>query len=218
MLKALLIVSLSALIVGSAARASAQTSAPATNAPAAPTPTTQPDGAATASAAGGPTTAGTPGNAGNLDNAVTLFGTLNYAYSGSGTGLGIAARYQKRLADRVAIRNHPTIHDDIGIEVGPGYSHYSFSVLNYDLSYNEYSVFVGVVWNFWFNDRFAVYPKAEIGYRFGSFSGNNAFGDPPGFGGVGFDGGGGIIYKLDPVALRAEVGNYDLRLGAALQF
>ncbi len=224
MLKACIALSLGSFVMASVEATPARAApAPAANpvqaataAPAAPA-----NDAATGAAGAAPTDSavtGTPGNAGNINNALTLFGTLGYAYSGAGTGFGIAARYQKTLADRVAISHHPTIHDDIGIEFGPGFSHYSFSYYNYNFSYNEVSLFVGIVWNFWLSDRLAVYPKTEIGYRFGKVSGSDLFANSIDYGGLGFEGGAGVIYKLNAVALRAEVGNYDLRLGAALQF
>ncbi len=219
--KACIALSIGSFVVASVEAAPAQ-AAPAPAADPAPAATPAPAGPAdNAVASGAPSdsaTTGTPGNAGNINNALTLFGTLGYAYSGAGTGFGIAARYQKTLADRVAISHHPTIHDDIGIEFGPGFSHYSFSYYNYNFSYNEVSLFVGIVWNFWLNDRLALYPKTEIGYRFGKVSGSDVFANSIDYGGLGFEGGAGVIYKLDAVALRAEVGNYDLRLGAALQF
>jgi hypothetical protein len=156
------------------------------------------------------------GNAGSIDNTVSLFGILGYWYSGTGIGLG--ARYQKTLVRKVAIAHNDHIHDDIGIEAGVDYLHYNFGILNYNWSYNEVTVLAGITWNFWFSDNFAVYPKTDIGYRFGSWSTNTGISNPSGYGGIAFQGAAGVIYRIQPVALRAEVGSGSLRIGAGFQF
>jgi hypothetical protein len=167
------------------------------DAPASPTPV----------AVDGPT----DGNSGSFDNGVSLFGVFNYIY-GDGHGFGVAARYQKTLIRGIVLAHHPRFHDDMGIEVGPTLTHYSFDYGFGTYSHTEFSLVAGWVWNFWFSDKFAAYPKLEIGYRFGSDD------NVPGIGGFEFIASAGAMYKIEPVTLRAEVGSGELRLGAGMQF
>jgi hypothetical protein len=129
------------------------------------------------------------------------------------------ARYQKRLVSDVSVKG-PKFHDDIGIEAGLDFVHYSWSVPGYpqySWSYNEVSAVAGVVWNFWIGDKFAVYPKLELAYGFGSGSSYAGVASPS-YGGLWFQGAGGVVYKVGPVALRGEAGWRAVRLGAGLAF
>jgi hypothetical protein len=69
------------------------------------------------------------------------------------------------------------------------------------------------VWNFWLSDQLVLYPKIDLGYRFGTWSTNSGFSSPTGYGGIVLQGAAGIAYKLDRVTLRAEAGSGTLRLG-----
>lgn len=152
-----------------------------------------------------------PGKAG-MDDTLSAFGLLSYWYTESGVGVG--ARYQKTIA-REGVLRLPTIHDDIGLEGGVDYVHYSFGAGPFNYSYNEIAVLVGAVWNFWFlDDRLALYPKIDLGYRFGSWSGTSI----GGYGGLIFQGSAGVAYRLSRLALRAEAGSGSLRLGAGFSF
>lgn len=143
-----------------------------------------------------------------MDNVVSAFGLLSYWYSESGVGLG--ARYQKTIAPDGVIKL-PNVHDEFGFEAGVDYSHYEFI----GLAYNEIALLAGGVWNFWFlKDKLALYPKLELGYRFGSWS----EGSIGGYGGLVFQGSAGVVYRLERLMLRAEAGSGSLRLGAGLSF
>ncbi|HYU15046.1 MAG TPA: hypothetical protein VEL05_03215 [Candidatus Acidoferrum sp.] len=147
--------------------------------------------------------------AGSMDNVISAFGLLSYWYSES--GLGVGGRYQKTLVPEGWL-HIPTVHDDFGLEGGADFIHYSF----FGASYNEVAVVVGGVWNFWFaKDRLALYPKVDMGYRFGSWSAGSTIG---GYGGLILQGSAGIAYRVAPVTLRAELGSGSLRLGAGFAF
>jgi hypothetical protein len=147
-----------------------------------------------------------------MDNVFSGFGLLNYWYAQSGLGVGV--RYQKTLAAE-GVLGLPGVRDDIGVEAGVDYAHYSFDYGFGSLSYNEIAVLVGGVWNFWFlQNRLALYPKIDMGYRFGSWSGTSL----GGYGGIVLQGSAGIAYRLSRLTLRAEAGSGSLRLGAGLAF
>jgi hypothetical protein len=154
-----------------------------------------------------------------LNNTATLFGVLGYGYSGLGSAPGVGARYQMTLIKDVG-RYGGKVHDDIGIEGGVDFVHYSWSLPGYpqySWSYNEVSVLAGVVWNFWIGDKLALYPKVELAYGIGSASTQNGIAAPS-YGGLWFQGAAGAAYKLGPIALRAEAGWRALRLGAGYSF
>src|SRR5262249_45466234 len=116
-------------------------------------------------------------------------------------------------------------HDELGIEAGLDFVHasygYNYGFGSYEWSYNEFTPVVGVTWNFWLSDRFAVYPKVDFGYRFSSWS-YSVDGEERGdlghaaLSSVYFQGAGGVVYRLGSVALRAEAGWYMLRVGASI--
>jgi len=148
----------------------------------------------------------------NMDNVVSAFGLFSYWYADAGLGIGV--RFQKTLVPGGVLKL-PTLHEEIGIEGGLDYFHYGFDNVGYNWTYNEYALLVGGVWNFWFlGDKLAVYPKIEIGYRFGSWSTNTGVTSPGGYGGLVVQGSAGVVYKISRVTLRAEAGSGSLRLGA----
>jgi hypothetical protein len=156
------------------------------------------------------TTVSTVGTDG-LDNTISAFGLFSYWYAN--TGIGVGARYQKTIVP-AGVLHLSNVHDDIGLEGGIDYYHYSFSSIGYDWSYNEAAILVGAVWNFWFlNDRLALYPKIDVGFRFGSWSTNAGVENPGGYGGLVIQGAAGIAYRLNVVTLRAEAGSGSVRLG-----
>jgi hypothetical protein len=158
---------------------------------------------------------------GGMDNQISIWGIYSYHYSFGGYGLG--ARYQKTVLPEGVLKN-AGIRDDIGIEGGIDYVHYSWDYSfgsNYTWTYNEFSVVVGAVWNFWLTPQLAVYPKLDLGVGFGSWSTPSGFGGSvshPTSGGLLFQGAVGAVYKLDRLALRAEAGTGYLRAGVAFNF
>jgi hypothetical protein len=143
---------------------------------------------------------------GRMDNNLSIWGIFSFNYS-AGSGLGIGARYQKTIVPEGFIR-HSRITDDLGIEGSLEYRHYSWDFG----SYNEFDIAAGVVWNVWFTDQFAVYPKLGLGVGFGSWS-DDVGDEPDGYGGVYLFGAAGVIYKIDALTLRAELGSNSLQLG-----
>ena len=162
-----------------------------------------------------------------MDNQVSVWGILGYGF-GYDLGYGLGARYQKIVnpADKSFLKLTNGIRDEIGIEGGIDFVHYSYSYgyfgSGYDWSYNEFSIVVGGVWNFWLNDKLAVYPKIDLGFGFGSVSvdipGVSSSAVDNNAGGLILQGAVGAVYKLERLNLRAELGNHYLRLGAGFTF
>lgn len=161
-------------------------------------------------------TAFAPRSTGN--GLVSAFLGLGYAYSDSGFGVG--ARYQKVVAPIGVIKQGP-VHDEVALEGGFDYFHYSFGYrlgsFSQSWTYNEVAFTFGAAWNFWMlEDKLALYPKLDLSYRIGSVSGD--IGSMSGYGGLWFQATGGVMYRTGNVTLRAELGSGSLRLGAGLAF
>jgi hypothetical protein len=131
-------------------------------------------------------------------------------------GWGIGGRYMMPLAIG-SLLNSPAVRDTWALEFGMDYLRLGDSVGPYDFHYNEILPVVGIMWDFWFSPNFAIYPKAELGYAFAWFSGDNTYGS--GYGGLFASGAGGALYKLgNGLTLRAEVGISGLKGGVAWLF
>jgi hypothetical protein len=190
----------------------ASPAAPPAAAPAATAPLWQPPPAAAPSPVEPDT------NTSTMNNNLTLFAALGYGY-GYGTGYGLGARYQIVFADHV-LKLPPGKHDEFGVEFGLDWYHVGYEYkapgFSYEWSYNEFTPVVGVTWNFWLTDKLALYPKIDFGYRFISWNDDRLNGYDAAVGHLYFQGTGGIVYKVGPVALRAELGWASLRVGAAI--
>lgn len=159
-----------------------------------------------------------PGGGATMDRDLTLWGLAGYGYWGDSPGFGLGGRYQVVVAPHGLIHSR-TVKDEIGLEFGIDWVHYSWRYYGYGWTYNEVSPVVGVTWNFWLNDRLALYPKLDLGFRFGSWSSNAyPYGHPHGYGGLAIDGAVGLVFRLDPrIALRVEAGTYAFRFGLAFK-
>ncbi len=138
-----------------------------------------------------------------------------YAY-GAGSGYGLGARYQLVVVPQGFLHLQGPAHDELGIEFGVDWAHYSWGFYGYNWTYNEISPVVGAAWNFWLTPQLNLYPKIDLAFRFGTWSTNAYYGHPSGYGGVGLELAAGLAFKLNnQFALRAEAGTYALRLGVA---
>jgi hypothetical protein len=134
-------------------------------------------------------------------------------------GFGIGGRFMLPLGIKPLLTN-TSIHDSFALEFGADYLHWSYNWAGAgDYSWSEILPVVGVMWNIWLNENFALYPKLEAGYAFGWFSNWNYGGSRPSYGGFFIDGAGGAMYKLGGgLTLRGEVGVAGLKLGAGWLF
>ena len=140
-----------------------------------------------------------------------------------GDGIGVGGRYMIPLPSIPSLLKHATIRDAFALEFGADYFHYSYDY-NFpgldNWSVNWLAAFGGIMWNVWFNDQFAIYPKFEIGFgkawvsgwddRFGSATSTDIF----------WNGAAGVLYRLKDsnLTLRAELGSHALRAGVAWLF
>lgn len=156
------------------------------------------------------------------ETAFSVWGVLDPSPS----GVGVGARVTIPIADGVI--HDGNVRDDFTLEFGADYVHVSerAGIPGYyiDYSWNALLPVVGVSWNFWLSPRVALYPKLDLGYWIGWFSGwNSSDGSTygytqPSYGGVFFQGAAGLVYRLDSLALRVEAGTGLLRIGAGFNF
>ena len=141
-----------------------------------------------------------------------------------GAATGIGARYMiplpitpaphphqvPRLLGAGVRRRHPALQLRLRLWARSGYSY----------SWTEIVPVVGMMWQVWFTDSFAVYPKIELGYAFGWYSDTNGATDGP----VGREPllprrHRRLLYKLgNGITLRAEAGYVGGKAGVAWLF
>jgi hypothetical protein len=159
----------------------------------------------------------TPGSGPGLKG-ISVWGILPWG------GVGVGARFAIPLGIPPLL-SATSIRDSFAIEFGADLLHWSYDFGapgdNFNYSWTEVLPVAGVMWDLWFNHNFAVYPKVELGWAFGWFSGwNGVAGDAqPTYGGFFIDGDVGALYKLGGgLTLRAEAGSDGLKLGAGWLF
>lgn len=150
---------------------------------------------------------------------LTLWGAFD---PGPVSGIGLGGRLMFPVVPEGIL--HAQVRDEISLELGMDLVHYSARVgwyPNYvDYSWTGFLPVVGAMWSFWLTPRLAVYPKLDLGYWFGWYSGWDPYWgyDRPSFGGLFIEGAVGVIYRLQSVSLRAELGSGLLRLGVGFPF
>ncbi len=138
-------------------------------------------------------------------------------------GIGIGGRVMFPLVPE-GLLHHPRIRDELTLEVGADFVHYEDRVGFYptyvDYSWNGFLAVAGGTWNFWLTPDLAVYPKIDLGWWFGWYSGwDDRYGYGRGsFDGLFLQGAVGVVYRLRTVSLRAEAGSGLLRLGVGFAY
>jgi len=189
-----------------------------TTAPAATTPppaeTTPPPSVATPGTTGnGPM----PFGPGIGPSGPSLWGVLAWG------GYGAGARYMipvpiTQILTRTRFRDYWAV--EFGADILRINYDYGLGATPYSYSWTEVVPVVGMMWQVWFNDSFAAYPKVELGYAFGWYS--DTQGTTTGLsGGNHFypSGTAGILYKVgNGLTLRAEAGNIGAKGGISWLF
>jgi hypothetical protein len=146
---------------------------------------------------------------------VSLWGILPWG------GIGAGARFMKPLSIRPLLVGS-RVHDSFALEGGADLMHWSYAytpVPGGSYGWTQIVPVIGVMWNVWFTDAFALYPKVELGYAFGWYSDWTFNGPRPSYGGLFADATAGALYKLgNGLTLRAELGYGSLKLGAGWLF
>jgi hypothetical protein len=161
-----------------------------------------------------------PMNDATMQGAITVFLGLGYGW-GLGVGEGVGARFQYDFLPKGVFHFQNGIHDEMGVEAGLDFFHVSYDFGGgLHENYNEFTPLAGWVWNFWLTDKLAVYPKIDIGIRIESHSytdnGRTVSNVDHDVFPLYFEGAGGVVYRVGPVALRGEVGWEALRVGASI--
>jgi hypothetical protein len=184
--------------------------------PAATTPppveTTPPPGVATTSARGSQLFGAAAGPGGP-----SVWGILPWG------GFGAGVRYMipvpiTQLLSRTKFRDYWVI--EFGGDILRYSYDYGFGTTGYSYSWTEIIPVAGMMWQVWFTENFAAYPKVEAGYAFGWYSNTQG-------GSTGLSGGNhfypgataGVLYKLNSgITLRAEAGYVGAKLGVGWLF
>ncbi len=147
---------------------------------------------------------------------LSIWGVLPYSYGGFGYGLG--GRFAMALPIP-SLLPPGRIRDNWSIEFGADYVRFSLGYLSNDYTVNWFLPVVGVRWNVWLTENFAVYPKAEAGYEIAWVSGFPSSYSTPSYGGVFVGGAAGLLYTIGGnLTLRAEAGNFGLKGGLGFAF
>jgi hypothetical protein len=116
------------------------------------------------------------------------------------------------------------VRDELLLEVGGDFLHYDEHIgYPYDVHYswNGIAAVGGLAWNFWLTQQFALYPKIDLGLMWGWYSGwDPAYGtyyDRHSYAGPFAQVAGGLIYRLQSVDLRAELGTEMFRVGVGFR-
>jgi hypothetical protein len=148
---------------------------------------------------------------------LSLWGVLPYSYGGFGFGFG--ARFALPLPIPSLLPKGGRIRDNWSLEFGADYVRFSLGYLSSDYSVNWLLPVVGVRWNVWLTDKFAVYPKAEAGYEIAWISGFPSGYSAPTYGGFFISGAAGLLYQVaGSLTLRAEAGSFGFKGGIGLAF
>jgi len=143
---------------------------------------------------------------------LSVMGKVGFVYS---SGLGASLRYRHTIVPDGWLRKG-NVRDELGFEGGVDYMSYTIDPYDWTLSLVE--VYGSVTWNVWLTEKFAVYPRAGLGYGVASLDTGGATPLVGSYSGIYGVGGLGALYDLGGVRLRIEIANRDLNVGAAMTF
>jgi hypothetical protein len=195
--------------------AMAQDNAPPPGGEAAPPPPPEGTPPPAVAAPGSPGSGGSQFGSADGPGGPSVWGILPWG------GFGAGGRYMLPIGI-THLLSKTRFRDYWALEFGADILRYSYDYVGVSSSYSwtEIIPVVGMMWQVWFNDNFAVYPKIEAGYAIGWYSGT--MGSTSGLSGGNHIYPGataGILYKLDNgITLRAEAGYVGAKLGVAWLF
>jgi hypothetical protein len=138
-------------------------------------------------------------------------------------GVGFGFRVGLPLAPQGIL--HAKVRDELVLELGGDYLHYSehvgYGPYAVDYSWNGLLAVAGLEWNFWLVPQLALYPKIDLGFETGWYTGWNPapgyYYDRHAYGGLFAQIAAGAIYRLQSVDLRLELGSAMVRLGVGFR-
>lgn len=161
--------------------------------------------------------------AGELTGWLILGAGYGY-HDGYDNGFGLGVRYRMPLLPGGILRpNASGIRDTFDLEFGADLVRYAYryrvAPFDYAYSWTAFRPRAGVMWNFWFNQQLALYPKLDLGYQFGWFDGWDSTASSPSWSGLFLEPSIGLIWRFRPAtSLRLEAGSEGLKVGLGLAF
>jgi hypothetical protein len=137
-------------------------------------------------------------------------------------GYGAGARYMipvpiTQILTRTRFRDYWAV--EFGADIVRISYDYGLGASPYSYTWTEVVPVVGMMWQVWFNDSFAAYPKVELGYAVGWYSDNQTTTGLSGGNHFYPSGTAGILYKVGGgITLRAEAGNIGAKGGISWLF
>jgi hypothetical protein len=138
-------------------------------------------------------------------------------------GWGAGFRVGLPLAPN-GILHSPKVRDEFQLEVGGDYlryeQHWGNPYYDYHYSWSGILAVAGLQWNLWLAPQLALYPKVDLGFQSGWYSGWDPYWDTGyrhSYGGLFAQLAAGVIYRLQPVDLRLELGTGLVRLGVGFR-
>lgn len=150
-----------------------------------------------------------------MNNSISGLAGVDYGY---GFGFAVGVRYQIAIVPNGFIKKwKPPKHDELALEFGVDFGHGNYGYFLADRSYNELKPVVGVLWNVWLSEDFAVYPKIELGTRIRFYGDNDYYASDTTIY-IYHNFAAGLVYRLGDVGLRAELGYASLKGGVSFTF
>lgn len=134
-------------------------------------------------------------------------------------GYGFGARFMLPVGIQPILRGSG-ITDNFALEFGADFVHWTDGYLNgTDYGVSHVTPVFGLMWNIWLLPQLAIYPKVELGYAVGWFTGWANTGSRPDANYVFWNLSGGLLYKVNSaLTLRAETGYAGAKLGVGWLF
>ncbi len=131
-------------------------------------------------------------------------------------GWGAGFRIGLPIAPHGLIRGG-RIQDELVLEIGGDYLHYEQNSWWGNYSWSGIAAVAGLEWNLWLLPQLALYPKIDLGFETGWYSGWDPYWggyyDRHRYGGLFAQFAAGVIWRLQPLDLRLELGTELVRLG-----
>lgn len=146
---------------------------------------------------------------------VSLLATVGYTKAP--VGYGAAARFQWARIPWFDW-DSPRVRGELGVEGGLQWLRHASNATP-PWTYREFTPTVAAQYNVWLGGSLAVYPRMELGVRFGRMTGNTTWQSNHTYErALSFHGGVGVLWSVGPVLARGEVATDAFRIGVGINF